>query len=111
MVGSETKYRPYCGGSIVNKHWIVTAAGCLDGGTGPVFIRVGLHARGGGYFTRISKIVKHPKYNSDTYKNDIALVKIQGHFAFNTDLQPIPLRKKGVDKDTVATVSGWGCMD
>jgi len=105
----------YCGGSIINANWIVTAAHCMDGDT-PAQVRVvtGDHTRNDASNTvrqthNAAQIVMHPDYDSRTFENDIALVRVQSTIAFNIDVQPVcgPEQTDNFQY-RLSYCSGWG---
>lgn len=60
----------------------------------------------------ISDIVSHPEYNSDTYNNDIAILKLLIPADFSDVVRPVCLWKDSTNYENVAnrpgTVVGWG---
>merc|ERR1712227_316925 len=110
---------PFCGGTIINKYWIVTAAHCISFQPGPVniynkYIRVGAHySKTGGVKHKIAKAIVHEKYNKKDKSdhNDIALIKVAGSgIKLSTHAMPACLPPRGYKwpSSTKFIVSGWG---
>ncbi|XP_061501934.1 chymotrypsin-2-like isoform X1 [Anopheles gambiae] len=101
----------YCGGTVVNRRWILTAAACITGkALSDVQLFVGSADRlTGGRNVTAERFVIHPDFNAQTYANDIALVRMAESLAFTgNELQPIRLATDFFETATNATVSGWG---
>jgi trypsin len=104
----------FCGGSIINARWIVTAAHCMEGETpGIVSVVVGEHSRSSTSTVRqtldVASIISHEAYNRRTFVNDISLIQLSTDIAFSADVQPIC----APDPDDLYTYrksqcSGWG---
>lgn len=105
-----------CGGSVIDAQWIVTAAHCIE-----VFekqprvysIRIGSSNRSkGGEVVSISKIYKHPLYNTETLNFDVALLRTQKNRLRGESVHPIklPLISTPIMDNKEAVVSGWGHM-
>lgn len=106
-----------CGGSIINKQHVMTAAHCVDGGIPAQFVVVvgdqninvedPTEERIG-----VQKITVHPLYNSRTTRYDYAILKLDKALDFNgkeKHLMPIclPTYYENFDGQT-CTASGWG---
>uniref|UniRef100_A0A8D0DBN7 trypsin n=1 Tax=Sander lucioperca TaxID=283035 RepID=A0A8D0DBN7_SANLU len=67
----------FCGGSLVNKNWVVSAAHCYKS---RVEVRIGEHnikvTEGNEQFISSSRVIRHPKYNAYNIDNDIMLIKL-----------------------------------
>jgi len=107
-----------CGGSIINKRYILSAAHCF-GKVGQSNIKVtdnnyvmlGSNDMMGmdGQFLMIEKIIMHPGYNAEL-GNDVALIKLKNDIQFSKKAQPVCLAKDKSKDYTgqMATVTGWG---
>jgi len=106
-----------CGGSIVSKNWIITAAHCIDGKTESDLSIYAGHSESPlqDYYntpvTRtVSQIIIHEQYNHFSKDNDIALLKLSSPLDFGSGIQPIcmPTSATVPDAGTTCAVTGWG---
>jgi len=105
----------YCGASILNEDWVVTAAHCSTGSPSAYTLVAGDHniatTDGREQSRRVTRIIRHPGYGSGVqYENDIALMKVDAPFVFNEWVQPAPLAEEGFAPTTRAIVAGWGAL-
>jgi trypsin len=107
----------YCGASIINEYWILTAAHCVQGeSANNTGVRVGnssSYAQGGVTYDA-AEIISHPNYNSNTMNNDIALIRLADPITYNNNTQPVVLMcdqqvELGVqDPGEMSWITGWG---
>lgn len=105
----------FCGGSIYNETWIVTAAHCLEN-TAPkdVVVTAGTNVLGvGGSRHNVNRVIVKRDYVSATYENDVALIELIEPLSFGPAIKPVtllttPEEKALLLKDTALVVVGWG---
>lgn len=116
-VGSRASDSDFCGGSVINAQWVVTAARCLD--DYPDSSVLGVFAGSTNltdslnlYGYESERRIKHPGYRGNI--NDIALVKVNEAFNLSlTTLDPVmlPLDINGSTFPAVGETllsTGWG---
>lgn len=99
----------YCGGSIINKRWIVTAAHCIDGQSASSFqvVTGSTKLSSGGDFYGVEQLLVNKAWNPWALMDDIALMKVDRDIVFSDKVQPIALSSKYVG-EARAVASGWG---
>ncbi|XP_047500412.1 trypsin-1-like isoform X2 [Penaeus chinensis] len=114
----DTSNHPFCGGSVYNDVWVLTAAHCVDGSSpSSVEILYNMWDWTSSTATQIVKrsvaeIIMHPQYDSNTIDNDIALIRVSS--PVNLDLLGIMPVCLPSSTDSFANkngiVTGWGTL-
>uniref|UniRef100_A0A3P9J2R2 Zgc:100868 n=1 Tax=Oryzias latipes TaxID=8090 RepID=A0A3P9J2R2_ORYLA len=105
----------FCGGSLINSQWVLTAAHCFPSAS-DVTVVLGLQSLEGSNPNNVSRtvttVIVHPNYNSNTKDNDIALLQLSSPVTFNNYITPVCLAStnstfySGVN----TWVTGWGTI-
>uniref|UniRef100_A0A8C9SIF2 trypsin n=1 Tax=Scleropages formosus TaxID=113540 RepID=A0A8C9SIF2_SCLFO len=96
----------WCGGSLINQRWVVSAARCAKL---ELEVHLGEHdthkAEGTEQRFWVSKVISHPYYNPRNLDNDIMLIQLSRYTQY---VQPIALPGRCPQTGESRVVSGWG---
>ncbi|KAG7239003.1 hypothetical protein INR49_030268 [Caranx melampygus] len=99
----------HCGGFLLNEDFVMTAAHC-QAESYKVFLGLhNFHKQNDAQILLVEEAFPHKKYNPETFKNDIMLLKLKSKANFTKNVKPIAIADQdngSLPKSCI--VSGWG---
>uniref|UniRef100_T1J631 Peptidase S1 domain-containing protein n=1 Tax=Strigamia maritima TaxID=126957 RepID=T1J631_STRMM len=107
----------FCGGTLINNRYVITAAHCTRGrSASSLLVVLGEHdtstdAEAKSVKVGVAAIIRHPSYDTLTNNNDIALLRLNKEIKFDYRMKPPCFTRPGFQyPGQEAVITGWGAV-
>lgn len=111
IVSIRKQGQHYCGGSLINERFVLTAGHCLMDNVASTFTVVAgsNSVQQGGTARNVTSGLEHPDFDAIKRINDLGLLKLSEPMPLGKDIKPIDLfQDTHIEPGTNVTVYGWG---